>query len=134
MTDRPLRVLVADDEADLRALVEVAVRRAGMEAVLVADGDAVLAAVAAERPDAVVLDVSMPGTGGIEVCARLRADPATADLPIMLLSAAVHEAAVQAGADAGADAYVGKPFGVRDLAERLRVLVATRAAGGGGDD
>jgi len=132
MTDRPFRVLVADDDADIRELVAVAVRRAGMEAVTVADGDEALAAVAADRPDAVVLDVSMPGLGGLEACAALRADPATADLPIMLLSAAVHEVAVEAGRGAGADLYVGKPFKVRELAERLRELVAGRPAGTGG--
>ena len=132
MTDRPLRVLVADDDADIRELVAVAVRRAGMQAVTVADGDQALAAVAADRPDAVVLDVSMPGVGGLEVCAALRADPVTADLPIMLLSAAVHDAAVEAGRGAGADVYVGKPFKVRDLAERLRELVGRRPGDPGG--
>lgn len=129
-SDRPApraRVVVADDDGDQRLLVEIAVRRAGLEvAGTVADGDAALERTLALLPDLLLLDVSMPGRSGLEVCAALRADPRTAGVLVVLVTAAVQPEAVRAGLVAGADAYVTKPFRVRDLSERVAQMVAVR--------
>jgi DNA-binding response OmpR family regulator len=117
------RVLVADDEDDIRALVGLAVRRAGCSVVRsVADGSTALAAAREERPDLTVLDVSMPGRTGLEVCAELRADLATSGMRVLLLSAGASPEDVARGLTAGADAYLAKPFSVADLVSRIREL------------
>ena len=109
----PVRVLVADDEDDIRDLVCLAVRKAGAaEVTAVADGTAALAAARLHLPDLAVLDVSMPGATGLEVCAALRADPDTAGISILLLSAGASLDDVARGLSAGADAYLAKPFTV----------------------
>jgi DNA-binding response OmpR family regulator len=124
-----VRVLVADDEDDIRALVALAVRKAGCEVVAsVADGAAALDAARAELPDLAVLDVSMPGATGLEVCTALRADPATAVIHILLLSAGASLDDVAAGLAAGADAYLAKPFQVAGLVHQVRSLTARQPA------
>jgi DNA-binding response OmpR family regulator len=124
-----VRVLVADDEDDIRALVGLAVRKAGCAVVgSVADGAAALDLARAELPDLAVLDVSMPGATGLEVCAALRADPATARIRILLLSAGASLEDVAAGLAAGADAYLAKPFQVSGLIHQVRALTARQPA------
>jgi DNA-binding response OmpR family regulator len=125
----PVRVLVADDEDDIRALVGLAVGKAGCTVVAsVADGGAALVAARAEVPDLAVLDVSMPGATGLEVCAQLRADPATAGIRILLLSAGASLDDVARGLAAGADAYLAKPFAVTGLVHQVRALTARQPA------
>ena len=124
-----VRVLVADDEDDIRALVALAVGKAGCDVVAsVADGTAALDAARAELPDLAVLDVSMPGATGLEVCAALRADPLTAGIRILLLSAGASLEDVAAGLAAGADAYLAKPFQVSGLVHHVRTLTARQPA------
>jgi CheY-like chemotaxis protein len=119
----PARVLVADDEDDIRDLVCLAVGRAGgLLLRSVADGTAALAEARAELPQLAVLDVSMPGATGLEVCAALRADPATAGITILLLSAGASPADIARGLAAGADAYLPKPFSVAALVRQIREL------------
>ncbi len=119
----PVRVLVADDEDDIRDLVCLAVRKAGAaEVTAVADGTAALAAARLHLPDLAVLDVSMPGATGLEVCSALRADPATAGIAILLLSAGASLDDVARGLSAGADAYLAKPFSVAGLVSQIRTL------------
>ena len=119
----PVRVLVADDEDDIRDLVCLAVRKAGAaEVTAVADGTAALAAARLHLPDLAVLDVSMPGATGLEVCAALRADPATTGIAILLLSAGASLDDVARGLSAGADAYLAKPFSVAGLVSQIRTL------------
>jgi len=117
------RVLIADDEVDIRALVEIAVRRAGAEVLAsVPDGTAALAAAFRDLPDLVVLDVGMPGVDGLQVCTALRADARTAEVPVLLLSAGASPADVDRGLAAGADEYLLKPFRVGELSDRVRAL------------
>ena len=119
----PVRVLVADDEDDIRDLVCLAARKAGATEVLaVADGTAALAQARLRLPDLAVLDVSMPGATGLEVCSALRADPATAGIAILLLSAGASLDDVARGLSAGADAYLAKPFSVAGLVSQIRTL------------
>ncbi|MGY2082904.1 response regulator [Blastococcus sp. SYSU DS0539] len=118
-----VRVLVADDEDDIRDLVTLAVRKAGCQVVTATpDGRAALSAARAQRPDLAVLDVSMPGMTGLEVCTALRADPATAGTRILLLSAGASPDEVARGLAAGADAYLAKPFTVAGLVRQVREL------------
>ena len=125
----PPRVLVADDEDDIRALVCLAVAKAGATVVgAVADGPAALAAARVELPDLAVLDVSMPGASGLEVCAELRADPRTAGIRILLLSAGASLDDVARGLSAGADAYLAKPFAVTALVHQVRALTERQPA------
>ncbi|WP_111765412.1 response regulator transcription factor [Nakamurella deserti] len=120
-------VVVADDDAAIRGLVEVAVRKAGARvATAVGDGAAAVAAIRELEPHLAVLDVSMPVMSGLEACQQVRTDPRFATLPVVMLSAAVHPAAVQSGMDAGADLYLEKPFSPRALAATLRELLAQR--------
>ncbi|MCF6736755.1 response regulator transcription factor [Blastococcus sp. KM273129] len=120
-----IRVLVADDEDDIRALVCLAVRKAGGHVVVAApDGTTALAAARAELPDLAVLDVSMPGATGLEICTALRATPATAGIRILLLSAGASPDEVTRGLAAGADAYLPKPFTVAGLVRQVRALAA----------
>ena len=121
--DAPVRVLVADDEEDIRLLVCVAVRKAGGTVVAaVADGTEALRVASAERPDLVVLDVSMPGATGLEVCEALRADPGSSGCRVLLLSAGASPDDVARGLAAGADAYLPKPFTVAGLVAQVREL------------
>lgn len=125
----PVRVLVADDEDDIRSLVCVAVAKSGGVVVdSVADGTAALTAARAGSPDVVVLDVSMPGATGLEVCAALRAEPSTAGIRVLLLSAGASLDDVAVGLAAGADAYLAKPFAVSGLVHQLRTLTERQPA------
>jgi len=124
-----VRVLVADDEDDIRALVALAVTRAGCTVIgSVADGTAALGLARAELPDLAVLDVSMPGATGLEVCAALRSDPVTAGIRILLLSAGASLDDVAAGLAAGADAYLAKPFQISGLVHQVQALTARQPA------
>src|SRR3712207_3427159 len=128
-TPHRTRVLVADDEDDIRALVGLAVGKAGCAVVAsVADGTAALATARSERPDLAVLDVSMPGATGLEVCAALREDPATAGIRILLLSAGASLDDVARGLGAGADAYLAKPFQIAALVHQVRALTEGQPA------
>ena len=121
-------VLVADDDADIRDLVSFKLEQAGLEVVPVEDGQAALEQARARRPTLAVLDVSMPGLSGIDVCRMLRADPATAGILIIMLTARVQEQDVEGGFSAGADDYVTKPFSPRELVTRIQALLSrTRA-------
>ena len=124
--DGTTRVLVADDEEDIRVLVGLAVRKAGCTVVAsVGDGTQALAVARAELPDLVVLDVSMPGATGLEVCGALRADAATAGCRVLLLSAGASPDDVACALSAGADAYLPKPFTVAGLVGQVRELTGS---------
>jgi DNA-binding response OmpR family regulator len=123
MRARSARILLADDDPDIRALVTAALERAGHVVVQVTDGAQALASVQADMPDVAILDLSMPRLDGLEVLRRLRADDATSDLPVVLLSARAQEADVKLGFATGADAYVKKPFSPRELVGRIDALL-----------
>ena len=120
------RILVADDDADIRELVQLKLESAGHEVVVAVDGEAALASLRAARPDLALLDVMMPGRSGLEVLDAVRADPALADLPVVLLTARAHAADVEAAIRSGVDDYVVKPFSPRDLAVRVQAMLAGR--------
>lgn len=112
-------VLVADDDADVRELVEFRLARAGYEVISAADGEEAVEVALERRPDLCVIDVMMPKLDGYEVTERLRAAEELAGLRILLLTASVQEAAVERGFEVGADDYIKKPFSPRELLERV---------------
>jgi DNA-binding response OmpR family regulator len=126
VTERPV-VVIADDDADIRHLVGVAVQRAGASVgASVSDGAAAWQAILDIEPDLAILDVAMPRMSGLQVCRAVRADPAIADTRVLLLSAAVHTTAIEAGLAAGADLYSHKPFSPRSLAMQIRNLLTAQ--------
>ena len=121
-------VLVADDDADIRDLVAFKLEQAGFEVIAVEDGQTALEQARDRQPTLAVLDVSMPGLSGIDVCRMLRSDPATAGMLIIMLTARVQEQDVEGGFSAGADDYVTKPFSPRELVSRIQSLLSRARA------
>jgi DNA-binding response OmpR family regulator len=121
-------VLIADDDADHRELLTLALRRAGHDVVTADDADSAMALLLAGGIDVALLDVRMPGESGIELCRRLRAEPATAILPVMLISADVNDHRILAALQAGADDYLTKPFHRAELCARLDNLLICKPA------
>lgn len=112
-------VLVADDDPDIRDLIVLKLESAGLEVRTAVDGEEALERAADEPPAVVVLDLMMPNVDGVEVCRRLRADPATAQTPVIMLTALAQPSDVERGVAVGADDYLVKPFSPRDLLTRV---------------
>jgi two-component system OmpR family response regulator len=121
-------VLVVDDKEYIRDLVSSSLRLAGFAARAVPDGSQALAAIAAERPDLVVLDVRMPGIDGFEVCRTLRADGN--DVPIIFLTARDAPDDRVSGFTKGGDDYVTKPFSLEELVARIRAVLRRSGVSG----
>jgi two-component system response regulator MprA len=122
--DRALRVLVADDDEGVTSVVARTLIRDGYEVRTASDGDGALHSVRDWRPDAVVLDVLMPGTDGLAVCRRIRSE--RPDLGILMLTAKDGAGDQIVGLDAGADDYLVKPFSLQVLAAHLRAVLRRR--------
>jgi DNA-binding response OmpR family regulator len=122
VSEAPL-IVCADDDEDILSLVSLRLERAGFRVVQLVDGEADLEAVRSQRPALAVLDVMMPKRTGYEVLAALRADPSLGDLKVILLSARVQEADIERGLDAGADAYLAKPFKAGELVAKVQDLL-----------
>jgi DNA-binding response OmpR family regulator len=122
VTDAPL-VLCADDDEDILSLVSLRLQRAGFEVATAADGAEAVEIARARRPALAVLDVMMPKRTGYEVLAELRGDAALSGIKVILLSARVQEGDVARGMDAGADAYLAKPFKAQDLVAKVEELL-----------
>lgn len=120
-------VLIADDDADHRELMTLALNRFGHTVVEAADTDIAERIIARGGVDAVLLDVRMPTESGIDFCRRLRADPAYAALPVMFVTADVHDHRIVAAMEAGADDYLTKPFHRSELGTRLANMLLHRA-------
>jgi len=118
------RVLVVEDEQEIAGLIRHALERGGIATVEVAtSGDQALK-LAGEQPlDVIILDLNLPVLGGLEVCRLLKARSATAQVPIIMLTAMASESDRVTGLDAGADDYITKPFSLRELAARVRAAL-----------
>ncbi|MGN6605978.1 MAG: response regulator transcription factor [Jatrophihabitans sp.] len=119
------RILVVDDEQDIRELVTFKLARMGHDVTSESDGEAGLAAARRLSPELVLVDWMMPRLTGIEVCSALRQDPDFVTTPIILLTARAQEADLQRGFAAGATDYVVKPFSPRELAARVDAALLT---------
>ncbi|HXO64353.1 MAG TPA: response regulator transcription factor [Steroidobacteraceae bacterium] len=115
-----MKILVADDDADLRELIAFGLAQAGYLVIKAADGPAALERFAAESPDLVVLDINMPGMSGFQVCDTIRRD---SRVPVLMLTVRGEEEDLVRALDLGADDYLTKPFSPRTLLARIRALL-----------
>ena len=122
MADRH-KILVVDDEADVLLLCRVNLEFEGYEVVEAGDGEAAMRKVAAERPDVILLDVMMPKMDGWQVLAALKADPETADIPVVMLTAKVQDQDQIRGWSGGAADYITKPFSPLALSQVLENML-----------
>ena len=121
-------VLVIDDEKDLVELVRYNLEKEHIHAITAFDGQSAVEIALRHHPDLIVLDLMMPGMGGLEVCRLLRAEPKTVNIPIIMLTARASETDRIVGLEMGADDYVTKPFSPRELVARVRAVLR-RSAG-----
>ena len=118
-----MHILIAEDDRDIAELVAHSVQTSGCEPHLVGAGDEALAYARSNPVDLILLDIMLPGLSGLEVCRALRADRATAAVPIIMLTARAEEADRISGLEMGADDYVSKPFSPNELVARIRALM-----------
>ena len=118
------RIVVADDDQDILDLVVFKLTQAGYDPVAVGDGVAALAAIEADLPRLAILDVMMPGLSGIDVLRKVRANEATKDLDVILLTARARDSDLDTGFATGASDYVIKPFSPRELMHRVNAVLA----------
>ncbi len=123
MIAAPARILLVEDEDDLRALLDRHLERAGFRVRLAEDGREALRIAWSEPLDLVVLDLMLPGVDGVEVCRRLRAEPRSARLPVLMLTARGEPGDRVGGLEAGADDYVVKPFHLQELILRIEAIL-----------
>lgn len=109
------KILVVDDEPPIVRLMEFILARQGHQMLVAVNGEEALEKVRTQNPDLVLLDIMMPRIDGYEVARTLRADPATQDLPIIMLSAKAQEEDIQKGIDVGVNEYITKPFSPEQL-------------------
>lgn len=120
----PTKVLITEDEPNIVESLTFILTRAGYEVAAVADGEAAMQQLQAERPDVMILDLMVPKLNGFEVLKRVKGDPALASLPVLVLSAKGQAHDKQLAEEIGADDFVTKPFSNRDLVERIGRLCA----------
>lgn len=116
-------VLVVDDEDSITLSLRHLMKREGYQVSVARDGEEALAAVAADPPDLILLDVMIPRRDGYDVCQTIRANPAWAGVKIVMVSARGRDIEVEKGLALGADAYVTKPFSTRELAQMVRDMI-----------
>ncbi len=128
-------VLIVEDDEHIRDLIALHLGLEGHETTLVADGREALTRVMADAVDLVVLDIMLPGVDGITICRALRRSGPNQDVPVLMLTARREESDKVLGLESGADDYLSKPFGVRELVARVRALLrrprASQLAAGG---
>lgn len=117
------RILVVDDDPDLRGMIAYKLVRAGFEVIETGDGTNAVEAALACLPNLVILDIMMPGQDGLTACEQLRADPETAEIPVMLLSALAEPDIVRSGVIAGAVHHMSKPFSPESLLRSVQSLL-----------
>ena len=116
-------VLVIEDEKEIQELIRYNLERAGFRVAVAADGDAGLERLFASLPDALVLDLMLPGASGLDVLREVRQEPSTRDLPVLVVTARSTEMDKLIGFERGADDYLTKPFSPRELAARVKAIL-----------
>ena len=128
--DRPARILIAEDTPQAAELLEAYLSGSEYDLQFACDGVETLERVAAQRPDLILLDVMMPRLSGFEVCKRLRADPATKAIPILMITALDQPLDVERAVDAGTDDFLSKPISQAELLHRVESLLKIRPGAG----
>lgn len=126
---KPL-ILVVDDEEDILSLLDYNLRKAGCDVVKAEDGPEAIELARTKAPDLVVLDIMLPNMEGTEVLKRLKADPATSGVPVVMLTAKGEEVDRIVGFELGAEDYITKPFSPRELILRVRAVLKRASEGG----
>jgi two-component system alkaline phosphatase synthesis response regulator PhoP len=124
--DRPPRVLIADDNPQGAELLEAYLSATDYDVRIAADGEQTLNLVRSWQPDLILLDIMMPRISGFEVCKRLRADPATADIAVLMVTALDQPSDIDRAVDAGTDDFLSKPINKTELLLRVRSLLRCR--------
>jgi two-component system alkaline phosphatase synthesis response regulator PhoP len=117
------KILIVEDESDILDLVTHYLEKEGFRVRSAADGPAGLSAARRERPDLIVLDLMLPGMDGLELCRKLRAEPGSSMVPVIMLTAKVEETDRVVGLELGADDYLTKPFSPKELIARVKALL-----------
>jgi DNA-binding response OmpR family regulator len=117
------KILIVEDEPDIAELVSYNLKKEGYETTCAADGEEALRLVRKSSFDMLVLDLMLPGIQGLDLCRIIRNDPASARLPIIMLTAKAEESDRVLGLETGADDYLPKPFGTKELIARVRALL-----------
>lgn len=117
------KIVCIEDDPDILELIQYNLTRQGYEVITCSNGEEGLARARSEEPDLVLLDLMLPGIDGIEICKRLKADEQTRSIPVIIVSAKGEEGDIVTGLDLGADDYVTKPFGPRELLARVRTAL-----------
>jgi DNA-binding response OmpR family regulator len=120
------RILIADDNAPNADLIEAHLDGTGYETKIVSNGEETLAAARSWKPDLILLDVMMPKLSGFEVCRQLRADPATRDIAILMLTALDQANDVEMAVESGTDDFITKPINKTELVLRVRAMLESR--------
>jgi two-component system phosphate regulon response regulator PhoB len=121
------KILVVEDEEDILELITYNLAREGYKVSGMTSGEEALEAVVKSGPDLILLDIMLPGAGGLEVCRKLKKDPETSEIPIIMVSARGEEADIVVGLELGAEDYVTKPFSPRELIARIRAVLRRAA-------
>jgi DNA-binding response OmpR family regulator len=121
--ERSVTVVLAEDDVDIRDLVQIVLEGLDLTVTAVGTGADALAACREVTPRLVLLDITMPGMNGLEVCREIRTDEKLRDLPIIIMTARAQASDVAAGIEAGADTYIIKPFGPIELREHVEALL-----------
>lgn len=124
--DQPARILIAEDTPQAAELLEAYLAGTDYEIEFASDGEETLAKVAAWKPDLILLDVMMPRISGFEVCKRLRADPATRGVAVLMITALDQQSDVERAVEAGTDDFLSKPIAKADLLKRIPALLESR--------
>lgn len=122
------KILVVEDEEDILELVRYNLTKEGYRVSVTASGEEAMKKVPIEKPDLIVLDLMLPGVDGLEVCRRLKGDPQTQHIRIIMLTAKGEESDIIVGLEVGADDYITKPFSPRVLLARVRTVLRRPAA------
>ncbi len=123
MADAKKHILIVEDENDVLELLRFNLTKEGFSVTTATRGEDALKAVGQKRPDLILLDLMLPGISGLEVCRQLKKEPRTSGIPIVMLTAKGEEADIVVGLEVGADDYVTKPFSVKVLVSRIRVIL-----------
>jgi two-component system phosphate regulon response regulator PhoB len=121
------KILIVEDEEEIRELVVYNLVKQGYQPIPAETGEEGLRMIRSEKPDLLVLDLMLPGVDGLEVCRTLKRDPATAAIPLIMLTAKGEEADIVAGLEMGADDYLTKPFSPRVLTARIRAVLRRKS-------
>ncbi len=127
MAEHKKTILVVEDEEDILALLHFNLIKVGYNVDCASHGEEALAVVGANIPDLILLDLMLPGIDGMEICRRLRADDATSEIPIIMLTARGEEEDIIQGLELGADDYVTKPFSIKVLLARVQTVLRRRS-------